>query len=51
MIDQKLLAIHDATNGYEAFLLDRMDHWTTTAASEAECSAWAAENVVASPVP
>jgi TRAP-type C4-dicarboxylate transport system substrate-binding protein len=51
LIDDKLVAIHNATNGYEAFLLDRMEHWTTSAPSDAECSAWAAENVVAPAVP
>jgi TRAP-type C4-dicarboxylate transport system substrate-binding protein len=51
LIDDKLVAIHNATNGYEAFLLGRIDHWTKSAPSEAECSAWMAENVAAPATP
>ncbi len=51
LIDQKLVAVHNATTGYEAYMLDRMDYWTKNAPSEAECSAWVAENIAGTKVP
>jgi TRAP-type C4-dicarboxylate transport system substrate-binding protein len=51
MIDEKLAAIDDAANGYEAFLLDRIDYWTKHGLSGADCSEWVAKNVVAPTAP
>ncbi len=51
MIDEKLAAIHDSANGYEAFLLDRLDFWTTNGLSGQECSVWVADNIVVPAVP
>lgn len=51
MIDDKLAALPEATNGYEAFLLERINRWKTAAPSEEECSAWVAENVGALTIP
>lgn len=45
MIDEKLKAIDDATNGYEKFLLERIKYWTDNAVSEEECAAWVKDNV------
>ncbi len=45
MIDDKLKAIDDATNGYEAYLLDRIAYWTENQVPEEECSTWVKENI------
>jgi TRAP-type C4-dicarboxylate transport system substrate-binding protein len=51
MIDEKLVAIHDATNGYEAFLHERVAFWTEKGVSDEECSAWVAKNLTAPAAP
>ena len=45
MITDKLAAIDDAANGYEKYLLERIQYWTENAVPEADCSAWVKENV------
>ncbi len=45
MIDEKLKAIDDATNGYEKYLLERIEYWAANAVPEQECAAWVKDNV------
>lgn len=47
MINKKLddLKAAGLTEDYHGFLLDRIKYWTEKAVSEADCSAWVAENI------
>lgn len=45
MIDEKLKAIDDAANGYEKYLLERIQYWSDNAVSEADCAAWVKDNI------
>jgi TRAP-type transport system periplasmic protein len=47
MINKKLddLKAAGLTEDYQAFLLERIKYWTDNAVSEADCSAWVAENI------
>jgi TRAP-type C4-dicarboxylate transport system substrate-binding protein len=45
MLQEKLIAIDDAGNGYSAYLAERIQYWTDTAVPEAECAAWVADNI------
>ena len=47
MVDEKIAELTAAgfTDDYETYITDRIDYWADQAPTEAECSAWMAENV------
>ncbi len=45
MIAEKLGALDDATNGYQKYLMERIQYWTDKAVPEADCAAWVKENI------
>jgi TRAP-type transport system periplasmic protein len=45
MMAEKLTAIDDATNGYQKYLLERIQYWTGKAVPDADCAAWVKDNI------